>query len=426
MLDEMKQIWILSAISAFGLIILRIFSFILYANGLLVPALLFDLVVMIFLWLLIIYPNIFASLAAFAVIAAFKSKNATLEGIFTSGYAKISSILSGFQVYVWIVPSIILCVFLFSKIEIPFNQILAISIFGSFIGCVFWYNGTDGKTTLTFIGTLGLVAIIHIIVTKITLNPETVPQSVQDFIHKLWFIVDIALMIAFFAKDPKKIFMMFAPGNLLKGLFSLFILLVVGWVLFWMISSQEATTAIKKQATERLPEITLPTSKDTPKEVASKEKSNTEASVDESQWEKVGETKTCVMGWKTETSTDGWCSLGEFPAGEYRFETSGTMTKKDLLGNITDIPLDGWSIESVSDDQKFMEYVKAYYPIPTDHIWGLIVKKTTSNKAVLVSQGIILRDNEKLSLSINFMNMEINWTNFDFKGAIKIIALKKK
>jgi cytoskeletal protein RodZ len=42
---------------------------------------------------------------------------------------------------------------------------------------------------------------------------------------------------------------------------------------------------------------------------------------DESQWEKFRETKTCELGWKTSTSVDGWCSLGEFPAGEYRFET---------------------------------------------------------------------------------------------------------
>ena len=148
--------------------------------------------------------------------------------------------------------------------------------------------------------------------------------------------------------------------------------------------------------------------------------------VDESQWVKVGETKTCVMGWKTETSMDGWCSLGEFEAGEYRFETSGSMTKKDSKKNTVSIPLEGFHLDELQVYPEFEQYVKTYYPIPTDNIWGLVVKKSSSNAIVLASKGIILRDKNNISLSINVMNMEINWTNLDFKGTVKIIVLKEK
>lgn len=277
-MTEAKQLWIIAALFTIALIALRILSFVLYANGLLIPALVFDVAVMLFLWLLIIYPNVVVSIATFAIVAAFKNENSSIEGVFTSGYAKISSILSGFQVYVWIVPSVILCVFLFGKIEIPFNEILALSIFGLFVGCIFWHKGTDGMVTLSFIGAIGLIALIHIVVTKVHINPESLPQSVQDFIHKAWFIVDIILMIVFLAKEPTKVLMMFTPGNLFKGLISLICLIAVGWVIFWMINSQEATTALKKQNDERLPEITLPTMKDDPKEqvVVEKSKPSTE------------------------------------------------------------------------------------------------------------------------------------------------------
>ena len=147
--------------------------------------------------------------------------------------------------------------------------------------------------------------------------------------------------------------------------------------------------------------------------------------VDESQWVKVGETKTCVMGWKTETSMDGWCSLGEFDAGEYRFEASGTMTKTNPDGMVINVPLEGFPLQNFSDEKKFLEYVKTYYPIPSGNIWGLVVRKSSSG-IVLASKSIILRDNGVISLSLNFMNMENNWKIFDFKGTVKIIVLKKK
>ena len=144
------------------------------------------------------------------------------------------------------------------------------------------------------------------------------------------------------------------------------------------------------------------------------------------QWVKVGETKTCVMGWKTETSVDGWCSLGEFDAGEYRFETSGTMTNKGSDRITINIPSEGIPLQDFTYDQKFMKYVETYYPIPSNNIWGLIVKKGGSNQVILAKDNLTLRDTDNISLSVNFKNMEINWTNYDFKGTVKIIVLKKK
>ncbi len=145
--------------------------------------------------------------------------------------------------------------------------------------------------------------------------------------------------------------------------------------------------------------------------------------VDESQWVKVGETKTCVMGWKTETSVDGWCSLGEFEAGEYRFEASGTITKTNWDGSI---PLEGWAPEYFTDNPELIEYVKTYYPIPRNNIWGLILKKDSATSVIPISQSIVLRDKDNLSISLNVKNIEPNWLKLNFKGTVKIVVLKKK
>lgn len=145
----------------------------------------------------------------------------------------------------------------------------------------------------------------------------------------------------------------------------------------------------------------------------------------ESEWVTVRE-KTCEVAWNNTDFKKGWCNLGEFSAGEYRFEVKSLLTKTNVDGTKIRVPVEGFPLKSFEHDPSFLNYVNSYHPLPTEGVWRLILKKSGGEQLFKTSSIVSARDEDHIGLSINIANTEDNWKTLNFDGKIIVEILKKK
>ncbi|MFI3187953.1 hypothetical protein BCS42_14755 [Crenothrix sp. D3] len=148
---------------------------------------------------------------------------------------------------------------------------------------------------------------------------------------------------------------------------------------------------------------------------------------DESQWESV-KTKTCEIAWNNKDFKNGYCSLGEFPAGEYRIKPQSSL--RAVCADATEIifPPEGQDISIWSNSRDNIKLKNAEifegYTLIKNHRIGMIVMRVNDNYPISTWQ-TSLSNNDTLSVSINFPPTEANWKAQRFYGSITIQVFKK-
>ena len=151
------------------------------------------------------------------------------------------------------------------------------------------------------------------------------------------------------------------------------------------------------------------------------------STIGEAQWEKLEEkTKTCEVAWNNKDFKNGWCSLGEFPAGDYRFEVTSSLKIVDLHQNELSIPSDGLSVNLWKgiEGSTIFDVFNGYAVIKNGML-GMIIFKI-DNEIPLSTRIISINKKSTVSASINFPPTESNWKAQGFHGAITIDIFKKK
>ena len=150
---------------------------------------------------------------------------------------------------------------------------------------------------------------------------------------------------------------------------------------------------------------------------------------DESQWESV-KTKTCEIAWNNTDFKDGWCSLGEFPTGEYRIKPQGLLISICADNTEISFPPEGSHVSMWSDDTKsenhqiLAKFFKQYTPIKNNMV-GMIIVRNDHDYPVSTWEIELLKKGT-LSVSFNFPQTEANWKAQRFYGSITIQVFKKK
>jgi hypothetical protein len=153
---------------------------------------------------------------------------------------------------------------------------------------------------------------------------------------------------------------------------------------------------------------------------------NPELPVNETEWQKVGQ-KTCEIAWNNKDFKDGWCSLGEFPAGKYRFKPTSSLKMGSTDGTETLIPAEGVSVEiwGKPADDGFRKFFKQSSPTVNNDRVGLVIFKVDNQHPSAVWE-VSLSQTGKIYTSINFQLRKEDWEVQGFYGEIYVEIYRKK